>query len=1086
MQQKIAVLSYSMAVVGLLLTAGCSGPAPGRALPVIAQESADRTSSDYASSFVENPEMFPRERLRAERTLELRLTWAMTRATEKGKIHVRAIAPPLQVTGDPNVDLSLTHRVLLIADDLKPDETFTNVYEVRVGPAPDLVTVRPAQSSDSLAEADKALIEEQLTRLRLDKAALNADEQFAVTLLPGLTNHWLVASKAAVERQASLTQQIRERDTPITNAQAKVKEVTNKVTEASQSLDHAKMERDSAAAGPTKTDAQKKVDEADGQLTQQKAALLQAQEELSALELEVKKRKDQNELIDGELALLGKRIETVRLGKDLASSTKEAIDGLVTFWRGMLERTELLSAYSIQQFHYSMRSAVVVSFRAESLKRLAQVTIDVIRKNLSPTGATNTVTAAPPPDALKEALDKVQKAALPLNALLLANDRILDAESRANKLEVAGGKLQETLGGLVTQVQLYLTNAPQIEFPEEPSPPLPQSSASSQDLQKRLETMRENQAKASHELQTRRAGLQARLDAVSKKLQNQFDALHGSLTSVPPTLTALEQALQPAQLTNQSKLSTNQLEIVAACYGRVSNHVAEVLVRPSRVTAPKPWTAMEMRAALEEAEFLLLSGVQMREEVAKLGSLPLDPSGRQPMTQAQGKLEQATDELASNVRGARNALREKEAEETALAVAQEAENNAPAAAKKAEDKVRNDVKAEEEKTRAHAWAAEDKARRNLQEVRQRAIKNEDNIRCLLVPRLTNLTTCLSNFAFDLRLPATKSKTNRRNKAWELNDLRQKLAEVTPLAEKAAYWKALKEKPSERANPLARGEAGADELNNDVVGRILRGEQAVFRLNVLHGVVSTTAFLLADDAAAQLFGQSFADQFYVAQVTFRNPNDRPILIYGNTMRLVVRMNAPSLLPLAEDGQMLRKIWWATWEPLDYDAVRRMVEAQQEHSWQKRLEKAIDLASVGLGFYGVAADPTKETLRFIAAFGGMAPPLKNMLEADLKRNAVNFREKGLSNIEEIEAQKTITRCVFLPKGPIYGNYAVDIAEANELPFPSAEGRLNPFKRSSRDFGKRALQPSYIHDIRREEVYVDGKRILASDPLTSTPDR
>jgi hypothetical protein len=36
----------------------------------------------------------------------------------------------------------------------------------------------------------------------------------------------------------------------------------------------------------------------------------------------------------------------------------------------------------------------------------------------------------------------------------------------------------------------------------------------------------------------------------------------------------------------------------------------------------------------------------------------------------------------------------------------------------------------------------------------------------------------------------------------------------------------------------------------------------------------------------------------------------------------------------------------------------------------------------------------------------------------------------------------------------------------------------------FGKLALEPAYIYDIRREEVYVDGKRILASNPLSTNP--
>jgi hypothetical protein len=107
---------------------------------------------------------------------------------------------------------------------------------------------------------------------------------------------------------------------------------------------------------------------------------------------------------------------------------------------------------------------------------------------------------------------------------------------------------------------------------------------------------------------------------------------------------------------------------------------------------------------------------------------------------------------------------------------------------------------------------------------------------------------------------------------------------------------------------------------------------------------------------------------------------------------------------------------------------------------------------------------------------------MIEADLKRNAQNFRDKGLNSIEEIPANGVLTRCVFLPKGPIYGTYAYDQDEANGLPSSSVRRRWVPFTHDARAFGKVALVPAYIHDIRREEVYVEGKRILTSDPLSS----
>jgi hypothetical protein len=242
-------------------------------------------------------------------------------------------------------------------------------------------------------------------------------------------------------------------------------------------------------------------------------------------------------------------------------------------------------------------------------------------------------------------------------------------------------------------------------------------------------------------------------------------------------------------------------------------------------------------------------------------------------------------------------------------------------------------------------------------------------------------------------------------------------------------------------------------------------------------------MLPDDGAAQMFGHAFADHFYAAQVTFFNPNDRPILIYGNTLRLVVRMNAadPSGR-LSEDGILERQLWWAMYEPLDYDSLRRMMEGQQAHSWQNRLDQLLDAALMaGGGWVGVGAASSD----FSQAFGvisALTPKLKDVINEDLVRNASNFHDKGLNSIEEIPAQGVITRDVFLPKGAIYGTYSFDTGLADELPMPAKEHRWNPFfLTTANDFGKIALQPAYIHDVRREEAYVKGKRILTSDPLT-----
>jgi hypothetical protein len=346
-------------------------------------------------------------------------------------------------------------------------------------------------------------------------------------------------------------------------------------------------------------------------------------------------------------------------------------------------------------------------------------------------------------------------------------------------------------------------------------------------------------------------------------------------------------------------------------------------------------------------------------------------------------------------------------------------------------------------------------------------------------KILNQLTCVSNDVFSVRADLDKIARSDFGKKGlkymtNLTTLRGDLVYIDDLLEsKMQIWSSI----GNATNNILI------EHYDPLTDRILAGNQAVFHLNVVHGMVTTTAYMLPDDGAAQMFGHAFADHFYAAQVTFFNPNDRPILIYGNTLRLVVRMNAadPSGR-LSEDGILERQLWWAMYEPLDYDSLRRMMEGQQAHSWQNRLDQLLDAALMaGGGWVGVGAASSD----FSQAFGvisALTPKLKDVINEDLVRNASNFHDKGLNSIEEIPAQGVITRDVFLPKGAIYGTYSFDTGLADELPMPAKEHRWNPFfLTTANDFGKIALQPAYIHDVRREEAYVKGKRILTSDPLT-----
>jgi len=258
-------------------------------------------------------------------------------------------------------------------------------------------------------------------------------------------------------------------------------------------------------------------------------------------------------------------------------------------------------------------------------------------------------------------------------------------------------------------------------------------------------------------------------------------------------------------------------------------------------------------------------------------------------------------------------------------------------------------------------------------------------------------------------------------------------------------------------------------------KIKSGDLMVFRFNVRRGIVSTTAYLLANDEVEMMFGTTFAKTFYVAQVTLRNPNDKPIIVYGNTMKLLVRMNAEDSRSLREDGRPQRFTWWATYEPVSYSAVLATLDGQQAKSWQQSGIDAAELAGL-IGSIGSVFTTALDYNRGVAVFSSaFAPWFRDLMERDLRRHRQNFLKFALPEQMEIEAGAASTRHVFLPKGPIYGDFFFDLEEAAVLPGRARDAR-------SAEFGARALRPTYIHNIRRDTVFIEGKRILESDPLSS----
>lgn len=280
-------------------------------------------------------------------------------------------------------------------------------------------------------------------------------------------------------------------------------------------------------------------------------------------------------------------------------------------------------------------------------------------------------------------------------------------------------------------------------------------------------------------------------------------------------------------------------------------------------------------------------------------------------------------------------------------------------------------------------------------------------------RLDSLGESWRQLALAYRATGDKLRTlaSDKSRAWALFGDHKNYALVFEIAD---LEKNMQRHKDTLAHACRIVEQHARSVRPTTLDRIASGDLMVYRLNVLRGIVSTTAYLMPDDGVKKLFGEAFADTFYVAQVTIRNPNDKPIIVYGNTMKLIVLMNGVEPWNLGEDGKPIRKTWWATYEPLDYAAVLAMLEGQQEEGWRRRWSQVIDFASL-LGSIGSVFTANVDYNRGVAAFSGVfAPWMKEKLEETLIRHHRNFLSFALPASMEIEAQSATTRHVFLPKG------------------------------------------------------------------------
>ena len=1351
-----------MGVAALLTTLGFEVGCADKKLPPLSNTADGQSLEDYRTSFKDNPEMFPRELSMPAREELLTINWAMKKSVEDGNLKVRLMAPPLQLTGDPNLDRSSTYEAQVVADDVPEGQSFLDVYEIRISPKPELYVVRPARTAASLQAGDLLMAEEEIARLGLDASSLRADSIFATNLLPVLTNRLAAAQTNATKALTVISNTLLTLDASLITTQTNLLGITNQIA---------------TLLGTNKVDQLTAKDLASYlPLQSSNQALLNAQ---SNLQDQKSNQQKQQAALTLDLSRTEAQLAAARDHGDLAAAMLPAITNLQNFWTDWSKNRLYQSDYSTNGPALTNRTAVSIMFRPQAVASLSQVTIDVRKRartlleklqqekpalleqrtNLYNTlqaivtnlisiqtnlmANSNLMTTAK--KTMKATPDWAQRYedALMTNEVLLAHQASEQALAVRTRDGLAAIQTNNAtlVGNLNAEIGRYETNLALLAYQLQSNSNQMREAAIVLAGRTAQETLYSNTVSTNASLiaelgQRRGLQLKAQADLADFRIK-QFDALEQLRDNLQSCKTKL------AALTNKITANSNQISEIQATLAEVSRQ------------------AEDHADALGANELLLADQARKQELLAQASAnlVSARTNGSNDLTMASQKVYECRTNLAAVVVSlAANSNRLSaavEAKATAqrqsarleaslrlnadlladLGARQGEQQDAEARLQRAPARYQRELSAREQNLADLAQQVNDlgervlanngvmsKAKAALADIlargrdytnalgtnqlllqRQAAYRDRQaaadvtlaSERASLAKRMAELTAELDNYATNLsvwagklaansnalnsaeqarkfdqatnsvyaeclarhfvltnlyarmskesdmasnqlakceqqvsdlehgiddcvrtnkidtasepekswtsqtniaaqaisdmgrtaskieRVAATLSglliytepeidQENRRAHIWalarqldifgeELKATRSLLDETVTNIQTNAFLAYIKTNTSEpyhdqawfqtykawtyavqtgvgrmiddlslTVDGLSKARVGQVELrhsvtnlqarllairkgaracsvlmaghppypgqrfaswrsrgiDNDFVKRILNGEQAVFQVPVLHGVVTTTAFLLADDGASQMFGRQFADQFYAAQVTFRNPNDRPILLYGNTMRLVVRMNASLPGGVSEDGQLLRDKWWATFEPLDYDGIRRMVEGLQEGTWQRWLSKALDLAMMaGGGWVGVGAPAG-----FTSAFGivsALSPKLRDMIEADLKRNALNFREKGLNSIEEIAAQGVLTRYVFLPKGPIYGTYAYDEAVANDLPFASDSSWLPhwmPFTAKSTDFGRRALQPAYIFDIRREDVYVQGKRILASDSLSS----
>lgn len=211
-----------------------------------------------------------------------------------------------------------------------------------------------------------------------------------------------------------------------------------------------------------------------------------------------------------------------------------------------------------------------------------------------------------------------------------------------------------------------------------------------------------------------------------------------------------------------------------------------------------------------------------------------------------------------------------------------------------------------------------------------------------------------------------------------------------------------------------------------------GAQRRIRIPVGYKQLSTTFNVWANDDVAEEFGHEFARTFLVADVVFENPNSRPILVYGSSLRARVRFLAAEQdirttfgAAAIEHPSRLDTVYWGDrpasealdfkdyYRPLAYSDVLAIFTNRQESDPRQRTLSALESlgeVAAAAAVFVTAVDYAKGVSLFT---GVVLPELEKQLLWDVILHLKNIEQRSLKEVEEIPEHGQLRRAVFFPK-------------------------------------------------------------------------